>query len=107
MKPAVFPRDFQSRGAIGVYLLVARVVLDRRRKIECSKTTLYDSNAIRLANTGALSVYQEDFAGRVLDVLDHDRLTVQVNLNVVRRRQLTTHFEVVDQPEDRERCVFG
>ena len=107
VKPAVFARDFEFRGAIGVYLFVAGVILNRRGEVERSLATFYNSNMIRLSNTGAFSVYHERLAGRVVDMLDHDSLAVQVDLNVVRRCQLTTHFDVVDQSEDRERCVFG
>ncbi len=107
VEPAILTRDFKSRRTVSVYLFFAAVILNRRGHVDSSRTSFHNSNVIRLSNTCAFSVYSDRIPTRVADMLDHDSLAVQVHLHVVRRRQLTTHFDVVDQPKDRECCVFG
>src|SRR5215213_3817494 len=108
LEPQVLARDVQISGTVRGRILIVRVVVDRSREVERAFAAFHDSDVISLSDLTALSIYDKRLrAISISDALGDNSLTVDVNLQFVRRTQLATHLDVFNKSEDRECCVFG
>src|SRR6185503_5953653 len=108
LEPQVLACDVQVSGTLRGHILIVRVVIDGSREVERAFAAFYDSDVVSLSNRTTLSIHDKHLCAiSITHALGHNNLTVDVNLQVVRRAQLTTHLDVFDESVDRERCVFG